>query len=243
MFKEQLRFCKVFFQTITAPVITAILYLLVFAQVMSDRKSYYDIPYMHFLIPGLMMMSMLQNSFSNPSSSIVQSRMTGNIIFILVAPISHKEIFFAYISAAITRGLTVSFFVWLISFFMFPLIPLKPLWVLIFSLIACGIMGSLGIIAGLCSEKFDQLSVFQNFLIVPSTFLSGVFYSIHTLPQFWQNISFYNPIFYVIDGFRFGFFAQSDVSPWQSLIVTSSILIILSTFTLHLLKTGYKIKN
>ncbi|MBW0454092.1 MAG: ABC transporter permease [Candidatus Kinetoplastibacterium crithidii] len=243
MYKELLRFYKVFFQTVAAPVTTAILYLLVFSQVMGDKIAYNAIPYTHFIIPGLMMMSMLQNAFSNPSSSLVQSRMTGSIIFMLMSPISPIETFFAYIIAAVARGLLVGVSVWIVSLMLFPIFPSNILWVITFSIIACGIMGSLGIIAGLYSEKYDQLSVFQNFLIVPSTFLSGVFYSIHNLPKFWQQVSLYNPVFYVIDGFRFGFFDKSDVSPWQSLIITVFVLFMLAFYALYLLSIGYKIRN
>lgn len=241
--KELLRFWKVSFQTIAAPVLTALLYLLVFAQVLADRVVYGNIPYTAFLIPGLMMMSMLQNAFANPSSSLIQSRITGNLVFMLLPPLSHREIFSAYVLAAIVRGLVVGFFVWLVASTLVPLVPRHPLWVIVFAVIASGIMGVLGVIAGLWSEKFDQLAAFQNFLIMPLTFLSGVFYSIHTLPAFWQTVSHWNPIFYTIDGFRYGFFEQSDVSPWRSLAVTISVLIVLSLYALRLLSSGYKLRN
>src|SRR3546814_7877663 len=141
-----------------------------------------------------MMMSMLQNSFANPSSSLIQSRITGNLVFVLLPPLSHREIFAAYLLAARARGLAVGACVWLVAVCFTPLPPAHPLWILAFAVLACGTMGTLGIIAGLWSEKFDQLAVFQNFLIMPATFLSGVFYSIHTLPAFWQAVSRWNPI-------------------------------------------------
>ncbi|WP_434063733.1 ABC transporter permease [Paenalcaligenes faecalis] len=242
--KEMLRFFKVGFQTVAAPVLTALLYLLIFAHVLEDRVHVFDsIPYTAFLIPGLMMMSMLQNAFANPSSSLIQSRITGNLVFILLPPISHREIYFAYIGAAIIRGLTVGFFVWLVSLFFVRLPVANPLWVISFAVLSCGIMGSLGVIAGLWSEKFDQLAAFQNFLIMPATFLSGVFYSIHSLPAFWQAVSHWNPIFYTIDGFRYGFFAASDVSPWHSLAVVGSVFAVLCFLSLRLLASGYKLRN
>ena len=244
VWKEIMRFWKVGFQTVAAPVLTALLYLLVFAHVLEGRVQVYGtLPYTSFLIPGLMMMSMLQNAFANPSSSLIQSRITGNLVFVLLPPISHREFFAAYLIAAIFRGLAVGVCVWLVAMFFIPLMPVNLGWVLVFSIFSCGIMGTLGIIAGLWSEKFDQLAAFQNFLILPATFLSGVFYSIHSLPSFWQTVSHYNPVFYTIDGFRYGFFSVSDVSPWVSLAVVSSVFVILSGYTLRLLASGYKLRN
>jgi len=242
--KELLRFWKVSFQTIAAPVITALLYLLVFAQVLEGRVMVYgSVAYTAFLIPGLMMMSMLQNAFANPSSSLIQSRITGNLVFMLLPPLSHREIFAAYVLAAIVRGIAVGLCVWLVALFFVPLWPQYPGWIAVFAVLACGTMGVLGLVAGLWSEKFDQLAAFQNFLIMPATFLSGVFYSIHTLPTFWQNVSHWNPIFYTIDGFRYGFFAVSDVSPWRSLMVVAGVFIALSLYALRLLSSGYKLRN
>jgi len=242
--KELLRFWKVGFQTIAAPVLTALLYLLVFAHVLEGRVQVYgSIPYTAFLIPGLMMMSMLQNAFANPSSSLIQSRITGNLVFVLLPPLSHRQIFSAYLLAAIVRGLAVGLCIWLVALFFTSMAPQNILWVLVFACLSCGIMANLGIIAGLWSEKFDQMAAFQNFLILPATFLSGVFYSIHSLPPFWQAVSAWNPIFYTIDGFRYGFFAVSDVSPWHSLLVVLGVFIVLCLCTLRLLASGYKLRN
>lgn len=242
--KELTRFYKVGFQTVAAPVLTALLYLLIFAQVLEGRVQVYGtIPYTSFLIPGLIMMSMLQNSFANPSSSLIQSRITGNLVFILLPPISHVEIYLAYSLAAIARGLVVGICIALVSLFFVRLPIYNLFWIIGFAILACGIMGSLGIIAGLWSEKFDQLAAFQNFLIMPATFLSGVFYSIHNLPPFWQAVSQWNPIFYTIDGFRYGFFGISDASPWQSLAVVGVVFVVLSLLSLRLLASGYKLRN
>lgn len=242
--KELTRFYKVGFQTVAAPVLTALLYLLIFAHVLEGRVQVFGtIPYTAFLIPGLIMMSMLQNSFANPSSSLIQSRITGNLVFILLPPISHREIYFAYVLAAVVRGLAVGICIWLVSLFFVRLPVANLAWILIFAVLSCGIMGSLGIIAGLWSEKFDQLAAFQNFLIMPATFLSGVFYSIHSLPPFWQAVSHWNPIFYTIDGFRYGFFAVSDVSPWHSLAVVGAVFVGLCLLSLRLLASGYKLRN
>lgn len=242
--KEIMRFWKVGFQTVAAPVLTALLYLLIFAHVLEDRVQIYGtIPYTAFLIPGLMMMSMLQNSFANPSSSLIQSRITGNLVFVLLPPISHREFFAAYLIASVLRGLAVGLCIWLVALLFVSLPPQNLHWIFIFAILSCGIMGSLGIIAGLWSEKFDQLASFQNFLIMPATFLSGVFYSIHSLPPFWQAVSHYNPIFYTIDGFRYGFFGVSDISPWTSLAVVAGVFIVLCLYTLRLLASGYKLRT
>src|SRR5690625_1837549 len=242
--KKLTRFWKVAFQTIAAHVVSAFLYLLIFSHVLGDRVQVYNsIPYTSFLVPGLIMMSMLQNSFANPSSSLIQSRITGNLVFILLPPLSHREIYCAYVLAGIIRGLCVGIGIWLVALFFVPLPTQNALWVFLFAALSCGIMSTLGIIAGLWSEKFDQLAAFQNFLIMPATFLSGVFYSIHSLPPFWQAVSRWNPLLYTIDGFRYGFFAESDISPWFSLAVVGSAFIGLSFCALRLLANGYKLRS
>ncbi len=244
LYKELLRFWKVAFQTVAAPVMTAMLYLLVFAHVLEDRVTMYDsVSYTAFLIPGLMMMSMLQNAFANPSSSLIQSRITGNLVFVLLPPLSHYEFFSAYVIAAVLRGLCVGLGIWVVATFFVPIWPASVAWVLVFAVLSCGILAVLGIIAGLWSEKFDQLAAFQNFLIMPATFLSGVFYSIHSLPPFWQSVSHWNPVFYMIDGFRYGFFEKSDASPWHSVAVVAASFLVLSLYALRLLARGYKLRT
>ena len=242
--KEVLRFWKVSFQTIAAPVLTAVLYLLVFGHVLEGRVKVYDtIPYTAFLIPGLVMMSMLQNAFANSSSSLVQSKIMGNMIFVLLTPLSHWAWFSAYVGAAILRGLLVGLGVFVVTlFFAIPDFS-APLWILVFGFLGCALMGTLGLIAGLWAEKFDQMAAFQNFLIMPLTFLSGVFYSVHSLPSFWQTVSHINPFFYMIDGFRYGFFGQSDVSPWLSFAIVGAAWLAVSALAVHLLRIGYKIRN
>lgn len=242
--KELLRFWKVSFQTVLAPVLTTLLYLLIFSHVLEDHvQAYPGVAYTVFLIPGLVMMAVLQNAFANSSSSLIQSRVTGNIVFVLLSPLSYREIFLAYVLASIARGLMVGLGVYLVTLGFFE-VPLRSFpWVLLFALLGSALLGALGVIAGIWAEKFDQLAAFQNFIILPLTFLSGVFYSIHSLPPFWQSLSHFNPFFYMIDGFRYGFFGVSDVSPYFSSAIVVTCFLAVSWLTLQMLKTGYKLRH
>lgn len=243
-YKEVLRFWKVSFQTVAAPVLTAVLYLLIFGHVLEDHVKVYDaVGYTSFLIPGLVMMSVLQNSFANSSSSLIQSKITGNLVFLLVTPLSHWAWFMAYVGASVVRGLAVGTGVFLVTVWFAPPSFAEPWWILVFAALGAGMLGALGLIAGLWAEKFDQMAAFQNFIIMPMTFLSGVFYSIKSLPPFWQGISHLNPFFYMIDGFRRGFFGVSDVSPWISLSIVGTAFVVVSAIALELLRKGYKIRG
>ena len=245
LYKELLRFWKVGFQTIAAPVLSTLLYLMIFGHVLDTHvRVYGSVPYSAFLVPGLVMMSMLQNAFANSSSSLIQSKITGNIVFVLLPPLSYLQFYMAYMLAAAVRGLAVGVCVWLTAMlFVPPAWMLYPLWVLMFALLGTAILGTLGVIAGIWAEKFDQLATFQNFIILPLTFLSGVFYSIYSLPEVWQTVSHLNPFFYMIDGFRYGFFGVSDISPMLSLGVVIAFFLILTATTLLLLKSGYKLRH
>lgn len=243
-YKEVLRFCKVGFQTVGAPVLTAVLYLLIFGHVLEDHvKVYGTVGYTSFLIPGLVMMSVLQNAFANSSSSLIQSKITGNLVFLLVTPLSHWAWYLAYAGASVVRGLMVGLGVFLVTCWFAPPGLAQPVWILVFAVLGAGMLGSLGLIAGLWAEKFDQMAAFQNFIIMPMTFLSGVFYSVHSLPPFWQGVSHLNPFFYMIDGFRHGFFGVSDVSPWTSLAVVGLSFCVVAGTALELLRRGYKIRG
>ena len=242
-FKEVLRFWKVSFQTVAAPVLTAVMYLLIFGHVLEGRVEVFKgVGYTSFLIPGLVMMSVLQNSFANSSSSLIQSKITGNLVFLLVSPLSHWAWFVAYVGASMVRGLVVGMGVFLVTVWFAPPALNQPLWMIVFAVLGSGMLGALGLIAGLWAEKFDQMAGFQNFIIMPMTFLSGVFYSVHSLPNFWQQASHLNPFFYMIDGFRRGFFGTSDVSPWLSLGIVGSSFLLVSAIALRLLKIGYKLR-
>ena len=244
LYKEVLRFWKVAFQTVAAPVLTAILYLLIFGHVLDDHvKVLGAVGYTSFLIPGLVMMSVLQNAFANSSSSLIQSKITGNLVFLLVAPLSHWAWFVAYVGASVVRGLVVGGGVMIATVWFAPLHLANPFWIIVFGLAGAALMGALGLIAGLWAEKFDQIAAFQNFVIMPMTFLSGVIYSVGSLPPFLKAASHLNPFFYMIDGFRHGFFGVSDVSPWTSLAVVGGSLVVVCGLCLHLLRIGYKIRH
>jgi ABC-2 type transport system permease protein len=243
LYKEVLRFWKVVFQTVLAPVLTALLYLLIFGQVMDRHVRVYEaVSYTAFLVPGLVMMSVLQNAFANSSSSLIQSKMTGNLVFVLLPPISYLEFFAAYVLAAVTRGLLVGAGVLLVTLPFVELSMREPLWILLFALASSAILAALGMVAAIVADKIDQVAAFQNFLIMPLTFLSGVFYSVHSLSAFWQGVSHFNPVFYMIDGFRHGFFGVSDVDPGMSFAVVAGCLVAVSAVALALLKSGYKLR-
>ncbi len=242
-YKEVLRFWKVATQTITAPIMTAMMYLLIFGQALDGHVKVHGVSYMAFLIPGLVMMSVLQNAFANASSSLIQSKVTGNLVFIMLPPLSHWEMFSAYVLAAVVRGVVVGLGVFVVTAWFAHLSFASPLWIVLFAFLGAAVLGTMGLIAGIWAEKFDQLAAFQNFVIVPLTFLSGVFYSIESLPPVWKTISSLNPFFYMIDGFRYGFSGQSDVSPMHSLLFVTGFLIALTSLALYMLRSGYKLRH
>ena len=244
LMKEMLRFWKVSFQTIAAPVLTAVLYLLVFGHVLEEHvQALPGVSYTSFLIPGLVMMSVLQNAFANSSSSLIQSKIMGSLIFVLLPPLSHWQLFGAYVTASVVRGAIVGLGVFVVTFWFAPPQFAAPLWIVAFGLLGAAMLGTLGLIAGIWADKFDQLAAFQNFIVMPATFLSGVFYSVQGLPPFWRTVSHFNPFFYMIDGFRYGFFAQSDVNPWLSLAVLALAFVIVAGIAINLLARGFKLRN
>jgi ABC-2 type transport system permease protein len=243
-YKEVLRFWKVAFQTVLAPVITALLYLTIFGHALRGHVEVYPgVEYTSFLIPGLVMMSVLQNAFANSSSSLIQSKITGNLVFVLLPPLAAWEMFGAYVLASIVRGLAVGAGVFVVTIWFIPMSFAAPLYIIAFAVLGSAILGTLGLIAGIWAEKFDQLAAFQNFLIMPLTFLSGVFYSTHTLPPVWREVSRLNPFFYMIDGFRFGFFGLSDINPLVSLSIVFVFFVALAVIAMRLLASGYKLRH
>ena len=242
--KEVLRFGKVWLQTLMAPIVTALLYLLVFGHVLQGRIEVFPgVGYLAFLVPGLVMMSMIQNAFANSSSSLIQSKVSGSLVFMLLAPLSHLEFFAAFVSAAVVRGLVVGLGVYLVAVLFVPVPVAHPWAVALFAVLGSAMAGTLGVIAGLWAEKFDQLAGFQNFVILPLSFLSGVFYSIRSLPPFWQGASHLNPFFYMIDGFRYGFFGQADTPPGISLLAVGGTFLLLAAAAVGMIRSGYKIRE
>jgi len=243
LYKELLRFWKVGVQTVGAPVLTALLYLLVFAAALDGRARVYEhLSYAQFLVPGLVMMGVLQNAFANSASSLIQSKVTGNLVFVLMAPISELEFFGAYVLASVVRGLVVGAGVLAVAACFVELRPASPLWMLAFATLGSALLGTFGLLAAIWADKFDQIAAFQNFVILPLSFLSGVFYSIHALPPAWQAATRANPFFYMIDGFRYGFFGTSDVAPLASFAVVAVSFAVLAAGCLLLLRSGYKLR-
>jgi len=243
-YKELVRFSKVGFQTMLAPVITALLYLLVFSHVLHDRiRVFENVPYTAFLIPGLMMMSIIQNAFANSSSSLIQSKVTGNLVFVLLSPLSALEFYLAFMLAATVRGVLVAAGMYLVAAG-FVSLPAHHLMVLLaFALLSSAVLATLGIIAGIWADKFDHVAGFQNFVIMPLSFLSGVFYSIHSLSPFWRGLSHINPFFYMIDGFRYGFLGRSDVDPTVSLSIVLAAFVALAALTVYWIRRGYRLRD
>ncbi len=242
--KETHRFLKVATQTILAPIITVLLYLLVFSSVLAKHVEIYTgIDYISFLIPGLIMMSVIQNAFANSSSSLIQSKMNGSLVLLLLPPLSNFEFYFAYIAAATVRGLLVGLGVW-VSIYWFIELPIYNIGIIfIFALLGSLILGTLGLIAGIWADKWDHIAAFQNFVILPMTFLSGVFYRIDSLPEFWEQVSYYNPFFYMIDGFRYGFLGIAEANIYTSLIIICCFTVVITAICLWLLHIGYKIRS
>ena len=241
--KEVMRFWKVALQTVAAPILTALMYVLIFANLLDRHLEVYPgVPYAMFLIPGLAMMSALQNAFANTSSSLIQSKMTGNVVFVLLSPLSHLEFVGAYVLASIVRGVIVGAGVLLVAVpFWMPSVK-EPLWLFAFCVAGTGTFGAFGLVAAIVVDKIDQMAAFQNFVIMPLTFLSGVFFSIHSLSDFWQMASHLNPVFYMIDGFRYGFFGVSDVAPAVSLLIVVACFAAITALAMTLVARGYKLR-
>ncbi len=242
--KEVWRFVKVLTQTVLTPMITVLLYLLIFSSVLSEHVEVYDgISYTAFLVPGLVILSVLQNAFSNSSSSLFQARQNGNVLFVLLAPLSSLEFYLAYVAASAVRGLAVGVSVWIAALLFVDLPMQHPLLILLFALLGSALLGALGLISAIWADKWDHIAAFQNFVILPLSFLSGVFYSIKDLPPLWAELSYYNPFFYMIDGFRYGFLGVSDASVGLSLSIVSIAFIMVTLLCLWILQTGYKLRE
>ncbi len=242
--REVLRFLSVYTQTIIAPMVTTLIFYVVFALAFGGSvRVIHGISFMAFLAPGLIMMTMVQNAFANASSSLVISKVQGNIIDVLMPPLSAMEIFIGYAVGSVLRGLVVGICSAAILSLFAPLqIHSLPI-IFVFAFLGTLMLSSLGIAAGIWSDRFDHMAAVTNFVVMPMTFLSGTFYNIGILPDIWQNIAHFNPFFYMIDGFRYGFIGVSDSNISTGLLVLTLCNIGLITLSYAMIKTGYKIKS
>ena len=242
--KEVMRFLKVGMQTVLGPAISSLLFLAVFNLALGRSIGNINgVKFANFIAPGLIMMTILQNSFANAASSIGQSKFQGNIVDILMSPLSDLELTFGYIGGAIVRGLICGICTCIVIIFFVPLNIHSYLALIFYSLMGSLMMGSLGTMVGIWADKWDQQQGITNFIVLPLTFLSGTFYSISRLPEFWKNLTSFNPFFYNIDGFRYAFIGQSD-SP---LLIGGFFLLILNIILVYstylMFRSGYKLKS
>tara|TARA_B100000963_G_C22626483_1_gene672617 strand:- start:730 stop:1500 length:771 start_codon:yes stop_codon:yes gene_type:complete len=241
--KEVFRFLKVGIQTIIGPAISSLLFLAVFSLALGKSvESINGIELPYFIAPGLIMMTMLQNSFANSASSIGQAKFQGNIVDILMAPLNNIELTLGYILGSVCRGIICGLVTTLGVLMFVPLQVYSFPALLFYTLMGCTMMGTLGTIVGIWADKWDQQQGITNFIVLPLTFLSGTFYSISRLPDFWQIVSSFNPFFYNIDGFRYAFTGVSDSSLIQGIVFLLIINIILFIFCYLMFRKGYKIK-
>ena len=243
-YREVHRFFIVINQTLLAPVISAVLYLFIFGFSLGNRfGSFHGFSYLHFLVPGLVMMGLVNNSFQNPSSSLMISKFEGNIVDILMAPIGHFEIILGYMLGGMLRGLLVGASILAVSCLFAPPPFTHPLYLIAVALLSAALFSMLGIVAGVWAEKFDDLAMFPTFIITPLTYLGGVFYSIAILPPFWRKVSLLNPLLYMINSLRFGFLGVCDVNPWASLAALAALDTLLFITCLLMLKSGYRLRR
>ena len=242
--KEIRRFSKVWLQTVLSPLVTTSLYFLVFGVALGSRlREISGVPYIQFVVPGLVMMTMVRDSFLNTSSSLFQSKINGTITDILVAPIGAVEMLIAYVGAAMLRAMIVGTLVYLVALF-FTYFPLHHLgWTLFFTIFVTATLALLGMIAALWAQKFDHLAIFPNFVLLPLAFLGGVFYSIDLLPEPWNTVSRLNPLLYMVNGLRFGFLGVADVPPTMSAAVVLVSFVALLLVASLLLRSGYNLRS
>jgi ABC-2 type transport system permease protein len=241
--KEVYRFLKVFTQTVAAPVVTTLLFYAIFALALGGivRRAG-DVPFLEFLAPGLVMMSMVQNAFANTSSSVMIAKVQGNIVDVLMPPLSSVELAVGWIGGGVTRGLLVGA-VTLVTISLFVPVGIhNPLFILYHAIAASMLLSLIGVIGGIWAEKFDHIAAITNFVVTPLAFLSGTFYTIDRLPEGWQFVAHLNPFFYMIDGFRYGFIGHSDGTLMIGLAVMAIANIGLWALVLRMLATGYKLK-
>ncbi|EKE69718.1 ABC transporter permease [Celeribacter baekdonensis] len=242
--REVRRFATVWTQTLLAPLVTAALFLTIFSLAIGpSRGDVMGVPFVHFLAPGILTMTVIQNAFANTSSSIVISKVQGNIVDTLMPPLSPIELVLGYLAGGLARGLFVAVAIWLGMALVVGLGLAHPFFALAFIALGALFLGALGILAGVVSQKFDQMAAITNFIITPLSFLSGTFYSVESLPQWFRVITHLNPVFYLIDGVRFGIIGRSDSSPWLGIVVMGVVTAALIFTCWVLFKRGTKLKS
>ncbi len=241
--RETLRFLAVWTQTLLAPLVTAGLFLLIFnIAIGPSRSDVMGVPFLTFLAPGIMMMTVIQNAFANTSSSMVIAKIQGNIVDTLMPPLSPLEILLGYLAGGIARGVLIAFVVATALALVLGILPQHPLIALGFVILGGAFMGALGLLAGIFANKFDQMAAITNFIVTPLAFLSGTFYSVQALPPVLNRLSHVNPVFYLIDGLRYGMIGVSDSSPWLGMAVCGAATLLVGAATWQMLRTGYRLK-
>lgn len=242
--REVTRFYKVGTQTLAAPVVTSLLFFVIFSVALGgDTRTIGDLTFAVFLAPGLIMMSILQNSFANTSSSILVSKVQGNIVDVLMPPLSPAELTIAFVAGGVTRGVLVGLATGTAMWVFVDLQIHHPVAIVFHAVAASAMLSLLGLIGGIWAEKFDHIAAMTNFVVVPLSFLSGTFYSITRLPEGWQDVARFNPFFYAIDGFRYGFIDRLDSQLWLSVTVMIAINTCLFALVYRLFASGYKLKS
>jgi ABC-2 type transport system permease protein len=241
--RETLRFLAVWTQTLLAPLVTAGLFLLIFTIAIGPgRPDVMGVPFLVFLAPGIMMMTVIQNSFANTSSSIIIAKIQGNIVDTLMPPLSPLEVLLGYLAGGIIRGVLIAFVVATAFLVFLSIAPQNLLITLVFVILGGAFMGALGLFAGIFANKFDQMAAITNFIVTPLAFLSGTFYSVEALPPLLNKLSHLNPVFYLIDGLRYGMIGVSDSSPWLGMVVCTGATLVVGAITWQMLRTGYRLK-
>lgn len=242
--REVNRFTTVYTQTIIAPVVTTLLFYAVFALAFGGyARTVNEVPFLEFLAPGLIMMTMVQNAFANTSSSLIISKVQGSIVDVIMPPLSSFELFIGFITGGVARGLAVGVVTTITVSFFVNMGLHSLLLILLYAVLGNLMLSSIGLAAGIYAEKFDHVAAITNFIVTPLTFLSGTFYSISNLPEMWRAIAYYNPFFYMIDGFRSGFIGYAETDPWLGILVLSLVNAALAVLIVMMFRTGYKIKS
>lgn len=242
--KEVRRFLRVPGQTLLSPLITTTLYFLVFGFSLGDRiDEMHGVPYARYIVPGLVMLGVVSNSFMNTSSSLFVAKMQGTIVDLLVAPLSYGEILTAMVSAAVVRGATVGLSMWVVASLFTTFEVAHPLWAIAYVLLVAVFFGACGLLVAIWADKFEQINLVPTFVITPLTFLGGVFYSVDQLPSPFREAVLFNPILYMVEGLRYGLLGISDVSPWIGLVALSTVCLIALSIAYAWLRSGYRLRS